>query len=429
MWRAQEKWQNVREMPTLQDWVSALSVPRKVLIESSLELLAEIQAKQIQHDASLLAKGRTPPARKPNLALAPGLPPLQDVDVAPIHLLHRLGVVTTPAVPNLADICSTWAYLRYMWAFELPDGTPDDRLRLSQPARTIDFHQKGLMSDQIGVGMAALIMSYLFGAPDACDVDVAMGDPAWPIDLVQSSSPDYLFSNTDRSVLYVVECKGTRCSRNDVVGQLRRGTEQVPSLQFTDGRPPPTALVIGTQLTETGVHVFVIDPPSDGPEADRPRKSGSRDWRIPDAHVFEKATRDVAQAKVLAYAAEDEAAAAKMQELRPATPGVRQLIPRKSVVRENRFGVFNGSQDVFPFRDGVRVGVFQGLETTIRDGYIAGDAERVVAQTRQLADRLGHAAPEARSVFGFEREETGAAIELRSVAPDGTILELRFSPA
>ena len=416
-------------MPTLHEWDSALSVPRKVSIESSPALLAEVQAKQTQHDARLQANGKTPPARKPNLALAPGLPPLQDVDIAPIHLLHRLGVVTTPPVPNLVDICSTWAYIRYMWAFDLPDGTPHDRLRLSQPASTIDFHQKGLMSDQLGVGMAALIMSHLFGAPDASDVDVAMSDPRWPIDLVESSSPDYIFSNTDQSVVYVVECKGTRCSRNDVVGQLRRGTEQVPSLQFTDGRPQPTALVIGTQLTETGVHVFVVDPPPGDSDADRPTKTSSRGWRIKDAKAFEKTTRSVSQAKILAYAAEDQAAVAKMREVRPAGEDVRQPIPRRSVVRENRFGVFNGSREVFPFRDGVRVEVFQGLEQSIRDGYIEDDVERVTVETRELVGRLEGAAPEARSGFGFERQEVGAAIELRSVARDGTILELRFSPA
>jgi len=229
--------------------------------------------------------------------------------------------------------------------------------------------------------------------------------------------------------VYVVECKGTRCSRNDVVDQLRRGTEQVPSLQFTDGRPQPTALVIGTQLTDTGVQVFVVDPPPDDSEDERPRKIGSRAWRISDAKAFEKTTRSVSQAKILAYAAEDQAALAKMRQVRPVARDVREPIARRSIVRENQFGTFKGTTEVLPFRDGVRVEVFQGLGQAIMDGYIDDDVARVTAETRHVAGRLKDAAPEARSGFGFQREEIGGTIELRSVAPDGTILELRLTPA
>ena len=39
-------------MPTVEEWESALSVPREVTIESSPELLAEIQSKQTRHDAA-----------------------------------------------------------------------------------------------------------------------------------------------------------------------------------------------------------------------------------------------------------------------------------------------------------------------------------------------------------------------------------------
>jgi hypothetical protein len=259
-------------MPTLNQWVTALSQRRLVTLESSPALIADIQTRQIAHDAVLQAKGKLPLARKPQVVSAPNVPALSDIRVAPIHLLHRLGVVTTPAIPNLADICSTWAQYRYLWAFELPDGTPDDRLRLSVPARDIDFHQKGPMSDQIGVGMAALVMETLFSAPDATDVNVALDDPAWPIEL-DSASPDYIFQPVDKSSQYVVECKGTRCGRSNAVEQLRRGLEQVPSLVFTDGRPSPTALVIGTQLTPDSTHVYIVDPPADPPGMADPRRS------------------------------------------------------------------------------------------------------------------------------------------------------------
>src|SRR5690606_35551700 len=197
-----------------------------------------------------------------------------------------LGVVTTPPIDNLADICSTWAYYRYLWAFALPDPPCHTApLCLSTHALAIDFHQKGLMSDQIGVGMAALLMAESFGAPDAADVALAVDDDAWDFTLGEDS-PDYLFFDEDQSRLFVVECKGTRCGRPAAIDQLRRGTEQLRSLQFQDGRPDPTGLVIGTLLAADSVTVLVIDPPRDsgeGPVESYREKSGERTWRIKDA--------------------------------------------------------------------------------------------------------------------------------------------------
>ena len=47
-------------MPTLQQWMDALTTPRSVKIESSHVLLASIQAKQVQQNALLQAKGHPP---------------------------------------------------------------------------------------------------------------------------------------------------------------------------------------------------------------------------------------------------------------------------------------------------------------------------------------------------------------------------------
>src|SRR5688572_2441228 len=137
--------------------------------------------------------------------------------------------------------------------------------------------------------MAAMVMETLFSAPDATDVDVALDDPAWPIQL-DSASPDYIFQPVDKSAQYVVEYKGTRCGRSNAIDQLRRGLEQVPSLVFTDGRPSPTALVIGTQLTGDNTYVYIVDPPAeppgDGPSDEKPRRVTSREWRISSAPEF-----------------------------------------------------------------------------------------------------------------------------------------------
>jgi len=182
-------------MPTIEEWEQALVTSRRVLVESSPTLIAEVAARHAKKDEQRNANGQQVPPRKVILTPVNEFAPERMIDIVPAHLLHRLGVATTPPIENLADICSTWAYLRYLWAFEIPPlGAPNPLLRLSEDARGIDFHQKGLLSDQIGVGMAALLLGEYLNAPLPVDVSVAMDDPAWPIVQQYEASPDYISS-------------------------------------------------------------------------------------------------------------------------------------------------------------------------------------------------------------------------------------------
>src|SRR5687767_4509181 len=107
-------------MPTLEEWEEALTAPRRVVVESSPALVQEVKDRHDRKDLKRQAKNQAIPARKSNLVELGAFSPEREIDVVPLVLLHRLGVVTTPPVENLADICSTWAYFRYLWAFELP---------------------------------------------------------------------------------------------------------------------------------------------------------------------------------------------------------------------------------------------------------------------------------------------------------------------
>lgn len=413
-------------MPTLEEWVVALSTDRVVTVESSQQLLKDILARQQVADAK--RKGKLP-GRKATLTKAPGLQEQFSVRIQPIHLLHRLGVVTTPPVPNLTDICSTWAQYRYLWAFELPDDTPDDRLRLSEPAQRIDFHQKGLMSDQIGVGMAALLMELLYGAPDAIDVDVALDDPMWNISL-REGSPDYIFQSANQQERFVVECKGTRCGRSVAVEQLRRGVEQVTSLVFSDGRPSPTALVVGTQITASGTRVFIVDPPAEPPSdasAEKRERVSERSWRIEDAKWFDERVTDVAGAKLLAFSVLDEPALKRVEAIAPrkrrrepvATPSPREI-------REDDSGDFVGSTFELKEVDGLRVEVFQGLETKLHRAYAFGERSEIreasesfkrdFERTKMIQER-----PSQQRTY-----RDGDETVLRSLSPDGSMLEFRL---
>ncbi len=107
-------------MPTLEEWEQALSRPRSVRVESSQGLLQEVRQRHSKKDAKRQQNGQEIPPRKDYITVVPAFDPILDVPVIPAYLLHRLGVVTTPQIENLADICSTWAYFRYCGRLTFP---------------------------------------------------------------------------------------------------------------------------------------------------------------------------------------------------------------------------------------------------------------------------------------------------------------------
>lgn len=410
-------------MPSAEQWRDALLVPRELTIESSSELLSAIRDKQIRK--------KTMSRAKRSLTAVDQFEPSLKVSVAPIQLLHRLGIVTTPIIPNLTDICSTWAYIRYLWAFEMPNGKPKERLRLSAAALDIDFHQKGLMSDQIGVGMAALIMEQYFNAPHAADVSIVAKERILPVELAGGASPDYLFSNATGSEFYVVECKGTRCSRNVAVDQLRRGTEQVPSLRFNDSRPPPTALVIATRLTGRQTEVLVVDPPQDENENEPGDQvlAAAKDWAIRDPQEFKRVVEITSQLKTLGYAAADEIGQDIATRELPRLGATWQTTPRETVPRDNDFGDFLGIEQTLPFPDRVRVRVFQGIARDVLRAVKERDHQAAMAAQDELHASVRKVSRTSDHRSGLKETETTDGFGVASVSSDGTILEIRLEDA
>ena len=227
--------------------------------------------------------------------LAKSLPlfnPSIEIEFRLVEMLFSLGRIVTPRIGNLADLCSTWAILRYIWAFD-SDLTSSKKLRLSDIAMDIDFHQKALMSDEIGVGIAVLITEKYFGGLDPIDIDVALRNNIVPgLRKQYSTSPDYLFTTTSGEML-VVECKGTRCDFDQTLKQLKRGTEQVPSLIFPS-KYKPLELVIATKLSRFSTNVYLIDPPDKKTSSNKRRKDDRRIYVIDE----DKFQRDVEIAQI-----------------------------------------------------------------------------------------------------------------------------------
>jgi hypothetical protein len=417
-------------MPTLQEWQQALTVPRQVRVESSPALIGQVQERQLRKNAERQRRGRPIPPSKTAIIPVAAFAPETVVPIAPAYLLHRLGVVTTPPVENLADICSTWAYLRYLWAFEIPPpGAVNAALCLSDAAREIDFHQKSLLSDQIGVGMAAVLLGTHMQAPLAADVSVAMNDPSWPIDFQDDTSPDYLFFDSAQATIFIVECKGTQTTRAASVDQLRRGAEQVPSLTFTDGRRPP-AIVVATLLSRQGTQVFIIDPPEDEEMSsdfpDRPERVGKREWRVRNDAEFTRSTRLISEAKTLSFAGADEAADSKLERAHARDQGTPRSMPRQTEITENEFGRFRGARQRVAMKDRLNVEVFQALDTSVYEAMLSEEPQRTTEEIRTFQSRAASMTADLSQPVATTRERD--VLVVRSAGPDGTLLEVRVSP-
>ncbi len=303
---------------------------------------------------------------------------------------------------------------------------------MSEAARNIDFHQKGLLSDQIGVGMAALLLGIYLNAPLAADVSVAMDDPTWPIDLEYETSPDYLFFDSTQANLFIVECKGTQTTRYASVDQLRRGTEQVPSLSFTDGRMPPS-LVVATYLSKEGTRVLVIDPPGDedsGKHSERSERVGPREWKVLNDAEFGRATRLLSDVKLLSFAGADQAAAEKLDRAHTRRTKTPRIAPREAEISENEFGSFRGVRQRVGLKDRFHLDVFQALDTTVFDVLVSEEPDRAEEELRAfksrttLASGVNVQSPQA-VLTTHERD----ALVVRSAGPDGSLLEIRVSPS
>ena len=420
-------------MPTAQEWKAALVVPRRVHVESSAELVAQVQSRQ-QSRAQWLQARALPNRAKPAAVFAPFFPQ-KHIAVCPIDLLHAIGLTTSPAIPNLVDICSWWAYYRYLWAFALPTAR-QSALRLSAEAREIDFHQKALLSDEVGVGMASYLMATYCGAPQSIDVDVAIRRQALPVARKYETSPDYIFFDAAQTHYFVVECKGTQTTRSVALNQLQRGTEQVPSLMFTNGTPA-LPLVVATHLGRKRTSVYVIDPPADDPPPDskrmrdsKPRERDSNRWEVEDWRGFAAAARTGVQARLLAFAGDDAAALERLSTIVP-VDGTRRPQKRRLQTRDTVFGEYQGVEDVLPSRDGVRLAVFHGVQRQVLERAQSADDQAFI----EAIAEVGLRAEGRKSRFGigektaFEAvvtQDSEEAVEVSSAGPEGTLLEMRI---
>src|SRR5437763_4990509 len=114
-------------MPLPQQWIDALTGEHQIEVSSTDALVTAVTAKRVARIARF-PPGNAPPM-KPLANVRLFDPPLR-ATLKLNDLLLAIGEITTPPVPNFSDISSTWAILRYAWAFDSFGGAVG-RLQLS----------------------------------------------------------------------------------------------------------------------------------------------------------------------------------------------------------------------------------------------------------------------------------------------------------
>jgi hypothetical protein len=146
-----------------------------VRLDSSATMVEKVQRQIVARQASFQNKGKQPPPSKVPLAV-PTVTSTPRLVIRAIDLLRKIGELTTPSWANMATLSASWATRRYFWAIA-ETGGPGMPLRLNEDVRELDFHQKTLLSDKFGVGMAGLVVERIFNAAQFVDVSVALRDP------------------------------------------------------------------------------------------------------------------------------------------------------------------------------------------------------------------------------------------------------------
>lgn len=394
-------------MPTVVQWQQALTRQYELRVESSHALCAEVSAVQRRRALEKRGAGKRPlPAKTPTPwpSGAQYLPMM----IRPVDMLHALGRITTPPITELVDLSSTWAEIRYLWAFAHNFGSHRVRaLRLNQSVKALDFHQKTLLSDEFGVGFAAYFMSVSARASNPVDVFLARRSGQVPLrGNSRRSLPDYIFGGPQPGQFFIVECKGTQSSRATAVSQLQRGTEQVLTVDIVDARNV-TRLVVAAWLQQA-ITLLIVDPEEERGKPSTELRKLSR-WEPEEVSLF-------ADAKRLTYIG-DLAAAWRLVRRHVEPLGQFPFEERKLILRETRFGTFLGSEWQAEMSDGRLLRMYRGLDGNVYEKVRQGLSPQLAGEGTRIS-RGGE--------FHVESEGNQKQAVVRSVAADGSLLEIEI---
>ena len=417
----------------MREYSNALFRNYSIEVISSDDLLDGVHWKQHLRVQEFIRQRKTPIPMKVQLTKIPMFDPVLRIQIKPILLLHAIGRITTPAVPNLADISSTWAIIRYIWAFNMEDGYRNPPLILSNMAREIDFHQKTLLSDEVGMGMAYYLMTNYFDTNEVIDVSEALKNQSWNVFKQHSGSSDFIFFNESFKQVYIVECKGNQTSYDTMLNQIRRGTEQVPSIIFQDGRRS-ISIVVATCMLQNGTKIYVIDPPNGendnqfeySDDFSKDDRIFQAKWLVDDDEEFAMDSRLLGRAKMLNFAGIESEALA---QLPLDVQNYWKRFARTQIKTERlqtEVGRYVGVREIFSTIEGLRLELFRGILEELQESFFVPQVD----QTQRIKRGKEPIVPAESYVNQFQEtsfftkiDEASDETNVRSICRDGTILQ------
>ncbi|MBX9902802.1 MAG: hypothetical protein K2Y31_00495 [Burkholderiales bacterium] len=163
-----------------------------------------------------------------------------------VQALINTAQLTRPPKVTGFHLSDYWACLRY-----LPALSNSSWLELCKDWDSVDPHQKTVMSDELGMGFSAQLVSEVFNCPEFVDTIYVMrvlhpgkfslssGNKRGP-----KKSPDFIAEDGSGNFV-ALECKGTQTSRKELLNALGRGAKQKKSLTAVAGTRISHSLVAG----------------------------------------------------------------------------------------------------------------------------------------------------------------------------------------
>lgn len=361
-----------------------------VRLDSSTRTLQKVQKRIAKRVQEFAQKGEVPEIKTPSVVGA--LQQTANFNLRPVDLLRKIGQLTTPSSLNMAQFSASWATRRYFWAIQ--PGAGD--FRLSQDARQLDFHQKTLLSDEFGIGMAGVVMERYFSTDGFSDVSAALADPTFGLQHQGDPEPDYIMWNTAAGQYYVVECKGCQTNRSTALDQIRRAMEQLPTVSFRNTNRTMVSLVIATLLDKTSTTVIVLDPSDDEREfrdKDVSQRISQRRWRVENEEKFTVRAEELQRSHLLKWSGQSQAAAMIDEHIEVQRVRAQDLTNAPLETREIAGEIFDGfDSSLFPELGNSALRVFSGvqrdlLEAARSSGRALEEAKRPIQERLTVADR------------------------------------------
>jgi len=166
-----------------------------------------------------------------------------------LQFLSSIGTLTTLSYPVEYDLSRIHAFFRYAWLPAAPGP-----LRLRDSISEVDFHQKTLISDELGVGVSGLVASQLFGVryfADASPFLKKYSSIAYAGASGRTKTPDFIGLD-DTGKFFVIEAKGTQSGEATVRKQVRSGRIQKSNVMFSGGITP-VRIVVATKFSRASL--------------------------------------------------------------------------------------------------------------------------------------------------------------------------------